>query len=426
MKNKFLPLFLFIATTFSFSFTAQSQNTAIGTGGNAYLTNFGDAIKRQTKITDNGIEKWQNEKDIISIYFHVEKPQILNIALNGMGRSTIKVSYGKKSFPVKLNSTNFSIIPVGEFEVTSPGYVRIDLQGVKKHGESFGNIKELVLINPEGKITYVHDFSNYWGRRGPSVHLGYTLPADTIEWFYNELTVPEEGDAIGSYYMANGFQGGYFGIQHNSTTEKRVLFSVWSPYETDDPNSIPEEDRIVLLRKGENVNIGEFGNEGSGGQSFLRYNWTAGITYKFLTQIYPDGNGNTIYTAYFFATDENRWRLIASFLRPKTNTWNKNTHSFLENFLTGQGYLTRYVKFGNQWALDKNGKWHEITESSFTYDGTASAGVRLDYQGGLSDDNTFYLKNGGFFNENTLFKSKFTRKPLNKQPEINFELLKKL
>lgn len=32
---------------------------------------------------------------------------------------------------------------------------------------------------------------------------------------------------------------------------------------------------------------GEFGNEGSGGQSYLKYNWKAGNTYKFLLQKKP-------------------------------------------------------------------------------------------------------------------------------------------
>jgi hypothetical protein len=34
-----------------------------------------------------------------------------------------------------------------------------------------------------------------------------------IEWFYSELKVPEASDVIGSYFMANGFSEGYFGIQ---------------------------------------------------------------------------------------------------------------------------------------------------------------------------------------------------------------------
>ncbi len=66
--------------------------------------------------------------------------------------------------------------------------------------------------------------------------------------------------------MMNGFSEGYMGIQQTTSGEHKVLFSVWSPYTTDDPEDIPEEKRVKVLRKGANVTIGEFGNEGSGGQ----------------------------------------------------------------------------------------------------------------------------------------------------------------
>lgn len=110
---------------------------------------------------------------------------------------------------------------------------------------------------------------------------------------------------IGTYFMANGFAEGYFGIQVNSEKERRILFSVWSPFHTDDPKSIPDDQKILLLKKGEGVYTGEFGNEGSGGQSFLRYNWQAETTYKFLLKGEPDGKGNTVYSAWFFAPENN-------------------------------------------------------------------------------------------------------------------------
>jgi hypothetical protein len=78
-----------------------------------------------------------------------------------------------------------------------------------------------------------------------------------------------------------------------------VLFSVWSPYRTDNPRDIPEDQRIVPLGSGPGVRVGEFGNEGAGGQSYLVYPWKSGATYRFLTQVKPDGQGNTVYTAWF-------------------------------------------------------------------------------------------------------------------------------
>src|SRR3546814_7623338 len=129
----------------------------------------------------------------------------------------------------------------------------------------------------------------------------------------------------------------------SSDLERRVLFSVWSPYKTDNPDDIPEDQRIVLLRKGKEVHAGEFGNEGSGGQSYLRYPWKAGTTYRFLLHGKPDGKGNTSYTAFFYAPEIKQWKLIASFRRPQTSRWLTRFHSFLENFNPRTGDKQRLV-----------------------------------------------------------------------------------
>ncbi len=411
-----------LAFLLSICFWVQSQQLTVGFSGNSYVTEHRDGAQ----ITENGIANWTNPQTVISTYFYLHQPEKVDLSLYAKGHSEIKVSYGKKSFKVKLNSDDYAQIPVGKIDVREAGYVRIDLQGLSKKGEYFGDVKQLLVDNVSGSSNYVHDFSDYWGRRGPSVHMGYNLPEGDTEWFYNEVTVPEEGETMHSYYMAAGFGEGYFGMQFNSPTERRVLFSVWSPFDTQDPKNIPDDQKIKLLRQGKDVHIGEFGNEGSGGQSYLRYPWKAGETYKFLMQVHPDGNGNTIYTAYFYATDENEWKLIASFLRPQTDTWYKHPHSFLENFNPEQGFLSRKVYFGNQWARSKEGQWTRLTDATFTNDATARAQVRLDYQGGKTDDNRFYLKMGGFFNDSVPMGAKFQCEPTGSEPVIDWEALEKL
>lgn len=419
MKYIISLLTLFIYTA---SF-AQHSSFNIALSGNGYVTRHHDGAQ----ITDKGLTDWTNRKSIVSIYFYLHQATTADLSLYAKGQSEIKVCYGKKSFKVSLHSDDFTKISVGSIDIPEAGYVRIDLQGVSKKGNDYGEIEQLIVDNVSGKCNYVKDFSDYWGRRGPSVHLMYPLPnLGDIEWFYNEVTVPKEGEVMYSYYMANGFQEGYFGMQYNSPTERRILFSVWSPFNTEDPTKIPDSLKIKMLRRGEGVHIGEFGNEGSGGQSYLNYPWKAGNTYRFLTQIHPDGNGNTIYTAYFYATDEKRWKLIASFLRPQTDTWYQNPHSFLENFSPEQGYLSRNVSFGNQWVRSKDGKWTRLTVAVFTHDETASAKVRLDYQGGNTNDNRFYLKMGGFFNESVPLGTRFYCRPTGEEPEIDWEALRNL
>src|SRR5699024_269420 len=263
----------------------------------------------------------------------------------------------------------------------------------------------------------------YWGRRGPSIHLKYEMPSKSdMEWLYSELTVTTGMEPVGSYFMANGFGEGYFGIQVNAPDERRVLFSVWSPYQTDNPEEIPESQRIKLLKKGKDVNTGTFGNEGSGGQSYWKYHWQAGQTYRFLTRIKPDENGNTTYTSYFYAPELGRWKLIARFLRPQTDSWVSQPHSFLENFADHQGYKTRKAKYGNQWVRDKAGRWHELTKATFTGDNIASIGFREDFKSG-TDQQSFYLQNGGFFDADIALGTSLNRETAGQPPQIDFDSL---
>lgn len=418
MKRLFACCLLLVATG---SWLLAQQTLHIRLSGNAYVTSGPDGAR----IGKDGLENWTSPESVVSTYFYLHVPQTFSLSMKAKGHSTVVVNAGGSSFTVEIDSDDFAVIPVGDVVVSSPGYVRVDLRGLDKSGAVFGWVEEIIAANVTGEYNYVYDFSDYWGRRGPSVHMGYTLPEGDTEWFYNEIMVPKEGEVMHSYYMAAGFDEGYFGMQTNSSTERRILFSVWSPYDTQNPNDIPEEYRIRMLRRGEGVHIGEFGNEGSGGQSYLRYMWKADVVYKFLMQVRPDGKGNTVYTAYFFATDEDRWRLIASFLRPKTDTWYKRPHSFLENFSPQQGYLARKVLYTNQWSRSRTGTWTRLTTGRFTHDATAKAGVRLDFQGGVEGD-FFYLKMGGFFNESVPMGTIFERTAVGNQPVIDFDALEKL
>jgi hypothetical protein len=264
----------------------------------------------------------------------------------------------------------------------------------------------------------------YWGRRGASTHYNYTVPPDAdYEWFYSEVTVEKGDDKIGSYFMANGFAEGYFGMQVNSATERRMLFSVWAPFVTDKPEEVPEQLRVVRLVKDDEVEGEVFGEEGSGAQSYLRYGWKAGVAYKFLTRIRPTTGNNTLYSSWFFDPDRGQWRLLATYWRPETSTYYKRHYSFLECFEPHSGQFTSRGLYGNQWTRTKEGKWIEVTEAVFSVDATGNRGQRVDYQGGVADGK-FYLKHNGFFNDPTpLSGTPFKRPATGKAPEIDLSAL---
>jgi hypothetical protein len=407
------------------SVKAGAGRLKVPIGGNSWVEG-----AHQERIMKEGLLDWSSSQAVLSTYVRVSKPGTLSLSLvvTSSGSSKVRVTIGRKSVLHVLKAGDSLENRIGKWDIAAPGYVKIQVQGVSKTAATFGQPSAWLLEGSaaDEATAFVKDNEGnffYWGRRGPSVHLNYPTPADTdVAWFYNEVTVPEGQDVIGSYFMANGFAEGYFGMQVNSATERRILFSVWSPYKTDDPKSIPEDQKIRMLRKGKDVYAGEFGNEGEGGQSYLKYNWRAGYTYRFLLQGTPSGDSTTTYTAYFFAPEQGTWQLVASFKRPHTHTYLRRLHSFLENFIPDTGDTGRRVNFGNQWIKGARGEWTELTQARFTADATARKGYRMDYAGG-SENQWFFLQNCGFFDDHTEIGREFSRNATGKVPAVELGAL---
>ncbi|MFC6102570.1 DUF3472 domain-containing protein [Olivibacter domesticus] len=431
MKRKIYVLFLSAFFTLG-KIAAQQKEVAanaviVPIGGNTWQV--GKYIKEDSDIiSEEGIAKWDNPENEFKTFIRLAKKGTLDVWLKASvdEPSNLTVNVGHQKNTINISNGNEKSIYLGEWNIQDTGYVAIHLKANKQVA-----LRGMVSLIVAGSAidAGTHFVKNnegnffYWGRRGPSTHLNYQTPKDKdIAYYYNEITVPKGNDVIGSYYMANGFSGGYFGMQVNSATERRILFSVWSPFKTDNPNEIPEDHKIKLLKKGRAVHTGEFGNEGAGGQSYLHYNWKAGTTYKFLLKGEPVANNYTNYTAWFFAPEVGQWQLIASFSRPQTNSWLTGFHSFLENFSPMQGIYERKVYFGNQWVLDNTGDWYQVNKAKFSADNTARVGYRLDYSGG-TEQGRFYLHNFGFFDHYTPIGTVLERTLMKRQPNIDFKKL---
>lgn len=418
-------------------FTETEVPVYIPFAGNSYIT-----TPNNSNFIDNNTGKfvadWTDPSIVASTYFYVNGSGELNLAVvgcNNTGNSLLRFTVQGKSFDVRIDGPSSKIYTVAKLNLEKPGYIRVDVKGISKSGANFGEIIGYRIGNTaaSGKSYFVtdeyisQDINNcYFSRRGASVHWFYTQPSSDVEYFYNEIEIAPEDAVNSSYYMMNGFGQGYMGIQQTTTGKRTVLFSVWSPYSTDDPNDIPEDERVKVLRKGKDVTIGEFGNEGSGGQSWLNYEWEPGKTYKALVGIKPGNDGGSVYTAYFYA--DNEWKLIASFWRPKTTTWYTGAYSFLENFDPQNSIYNRSVSYKNQWMkLSNNGEWIEITNATFSCDVTGKNNMRYDYSGKVdSDKNTFILSSFGFTDEHTEYGTVFNRKPTGTPPDIDFNALENI
>lgn len=387
---------------------AQAPAT-VALAGNGFVASAGAGATET--IEAQGLANWTSASTVSSVWFRMAQAGSATLGLEASlarGHSSkVRVTVNGTPFEVNLARGPKKTYHVGTLSLPA-GYIRVDLQGIGKDGASFGEVAALKVATAAG-LNYASDPANYyWSRRGPSVHLGYSVPAET-EYFYSEVTVPAGQDSIGSYYMANGFQGGYFGIQVKSPSERWVLFSVW-----DADNGA----KTTLVGKGAGVADNGFGGEGTGGQSYLAYNWVAGNTYRFVTRARPDGAGGTDFSAWFFAPELGSWRYIATWKRPATTTYHAGVYAFLENFIDTRGHLGRKAEYGNQWARNTAGTWTEITSARFTGDATAANGQRMDYAGGLGNGR-FYLRNGGFFSHYVPLNQHFTRPASGNAPALD-------
>jgi len=369
-----------------------------------------------------GLHNWTDTRQSLRYFFKVAYAGPLTVYLfakNSSPGTSLQVTIAGKKFIVPVPAGNaFKKIPVGTVDIKTAGFYSIDMAALKKTAKEIAAVQSIEL---DGTAAQGVQFNTKPRRNAASVHLNYVVPdtAKTVS-FYNEITIPAGADPLYTYYMACGFARGYFGIQVNSAKERRVIFSVWDAgKEAMDRSKVAEENKVKLMGNGMDVIATDFGNEGTGGHSHLVYNWKTGETYKFLVTALPDSaTKTTVYTGYFFMPDVRKWKLIAAFQAPSDGGYLHHLYSFVENFQGINGQLLRKGFYGNQWIKDENGKWNELTTSTFSYDATGKAADRTDYGAGTEGTKN-YLWNGGFQPANAKYADTFSRVANAQVPVIN-------
>ncbi len=405
MKLTVLPLLLALSA----SALAELRVPAF----TAYL----DPDPNGAKVSKTDISGWTNPKITVSWFGEIKTAGRVEAAVGlrlAKGRqSKLRLTVAGQSREANVSGADGAITAkFGTFNLTKPGYTQFQLTSLNPSGNPAGDLDALVL---DGTAAQGAHFNLDPRRNAASVHLFYTTAKDAeIALFYNEATGVT--DPVASYYMTTGFSRGYFGMQVNSPTERRIIFSIWdSGGEAKDRGKVSDENRVKLLAKGEGVVASDFGNEGTGGHSHLVYAWKTGQPQKFVVTAKAESD-HTDYTGYWFHPEEKAWKLIASFRAPHDGKWLHGLYSFNENFNGNNGHLQRKAMFGPQWIQTKDGKWQELTEAGFSCDGTGKAS-RLDRFMGV-ENGQFFLSNGGFVVGSTEPGKKFSRPPTGRPPEI--------
>jgi hypothetical protein len=402
MCNRLRILIACITVTAAFHAAIQAQEIKVP-AFTAYLNpNAGAA-----QVGAEGITGWNSSDSVVwggmLTVGKLDAKVTLKLPAGATSRLKLTIA-GLSSDAIATGAATPVVVEFGSITICSNGYQRIELTGITKSGKTFADIQELVLTGPAVKEAF---FNLKPRRNAASVHLHYPVEKGVeAAWFYNEL-VPRK-DPVATYYEACGFSRGYFGIQVNSPTERRVIFSIWDAgFEGVDRRKVKDENRVSLVAKGEDVVATDFGNEGTGGHSHLEYNWQTGQTQRFLVTAKADGDA-TIYSGYFYFSEKHRWGLIASFRAPHDGKLLRGLYSFSENFGGSNGDLQRLCEYANQWIKTPDGKWIELTTAQFTHDPTGGKD-RRDFGAGVTKDGRFYLCNGGFHAEPIKYGDAFTR-----------------
>lgn len=383
----------------------------------AYLEPDGKAAK----VTADGISNWPADETRVLWFGEIRNPGELDCSVRlqlptgDVARLRLTVEGVSHEVEV-VGASNVLQASFGRFEIKQAGYVSFILESLGNVKAGVGNVLGLVLNGPAAEGAH---FNRKPRRNAASVHLRYPVPARTnVAEFYCEVTAVE--DPVTTYYMACGWQRGYFGMQVNSPTERRIIFSVWdSGKEPVNRDKVAEHDRVKLMAKGEGVYAGDFGNEGTGGHSHLKYLWRTGERQRFAVVAQPADKSHTIYSGYYFHPDQKKWMLISSWKAPQDGGWLRGLYSFSENFSGSNGHLRRKALYGNQWIITDGGVCIELTEASFGHDATGRED-RLDRFMGV-ENGCFFLSNGGFVPGQTARGEVFHR-PAAKLPPLDLDV----
>ena len=365
---------------------------------------------------ERGVTDWRDSKQSVLWFGEIKQAGKLDAAIavtlpQGVAQPLkFKLTVAGKAAEATASGAGEVIVKFGTFDIAQAGYQKFTLESPAPDGD----IKALVLDGPA--VVGAH-FNTDPRRNAASVHLAYPTPDKAqVQAFYCEVTGVEE--PVYTYYMATGFSRGYFGMQVNSQKERRIIFSVWDAAEGGDArdrSTVKEENHTKLLAKGEGVEAGVFGNEGTGGHSHLVYPWKTGEVQKFVVTVKVDGTF-TDYSGYWFHPEKKAWMLIASFHAPKDGHYLHGLYSFSENFGGSNGHVLRKARYGHQWIQTSDGQWQELLEASFSHDGTGKAD-RLDRFMGV-ENGAFFLSHGGFIAGFTKYGEKFKRPATGKPPVL--------
>ena len=211
------PKFNQSAYNLIYNFDGEKHVTMIPCS-NAYVTKRGK--NGQEFVSETGLHGWNSPDSIFTLYFYSLGKTSFDLSIRADippdGISTFQLNMDGNVKNVTAAGNTWAIYKVGSFQVKSHGYYKIDIRGLTKTTAYFGDISHLIF-EEYGDKSYIERLNGHRGAPGPV--LWYQDVPGECEYLYQEIRVPANYDKTGTYYCANQFGVGYFGIQVNILLE---------------------------------------------------------------------------------------------------------------------------------------------------------------------------------------------------------------
>ncbi len=237
-----------------------------------------------------------------------------------------------------------------------------------------------------------------WGGQNaaPSSHLVFddNFEGDII---INEVRVPEDGEAMYTYYEALGWRGGaagYGGIQAHPRAHN-YIFSIWDHKKHTAP--------IRAVHRGPGTLTEKFGGEGTGLKSWnFTLGWKTGVWYTLVSRCWPVGD-HTYYGFWARSGETKRWtHLVTMDVAAKDAYFKGGTDAFIEDWLE-TGVKARTTNLRGGWKRRRDRRWHAFGTGRYSVNswdlaaGKRSFNFRSSWNGGVARDRTgeFYFMTAG-------------------------------
>jgi hypothetical protein len=210
--------------------------------------------------------------------------------------------------------------------------------------------------------------------------------------YYMEAIIQKTTD--GSFFMACGWDNGYFGLQqYVGENQRSVVFAMWNGAEDDEPGADKAFGPVQILDWTAGGKTNAYGGDKLGAQYMRQIPWRVGETNRFAIDAVRSG-AKTSYTAWLGRPGSD-WEKLATFRAYSGFKWLRGYNSFVEDFRrdTKSANETRRALFSNIWIHQYRGAWIPVTEVTYATSGSRyEAGDKVDAG---DEEGGFFLSTGG-------------------------------